>query len=151
MMTDLINNLTHWHWWIIGLVLLALELVIPAFFFLWLGVAAMVTGLVLMISTDMSWQGQIFLFSVLSVSSILISRKYYANRQVVSETPNLNRRAEQYVGRIFTLTEAIENGRGKISVDDSQWQVKGNKLPIGTDVRVIGVEGSIFLIEEVTK
>ncbi|MEJ2176943.1 MAG: NfeD family protein [Gammaproteobacteria bacterium] len=141
--------MTHWSWLVLGLGLLVLELVVPAMFFLWLGISALVTGLVLYLSPDMSWQGQFLLFSVLSVVSILLSRRFFSNKQIETELPNLNRRGQQYVGRVFTLIEPIKNGYGKISVDDSQWRVTGPALEKGVQVKVVSAKGSVFEVEPV--
>ena len=141
--------MTHWSWLIIGLILLVMELVAPFAFFLWLGLAAMVTALVSFFAPDIGWQGQFLLFSVLSVVSILISRKYLLNDKIESELPNLNRRGQQYIGRTFTLTEAIADGRGRISVDDSRWQVTGPALAEGTRVKIIAMHDSVFEVEAV--
>ena len=133
----------------LGLGLLVLELVVPAMFFLWLGVSALVTALVLYLFPEISWQVQFLLFSVLSVASILVSRRLFSNKQIDTELPNLNRRGQQYVGRVFTLVEPITNGYGKISVDDSQWRVTGPALEKGAKVKVTAARGSVFEVEAV--
>ena len=142
-------GLTHWGWVIIGLILLGFELIAPFTFFLWLGASALVTALILFIVPYIAWQIQCLIFSVLSVVSIIISRRYLVNKQTGSEVPNLNRRAQQYIGRIFTLSEAIEQGEGKIKVDDTHWKVSGQKLEKGREVRVTGAKGSVFTVEAV--
>ena len=139
--------MTHWSWLILGLGLLVCELLVPATFFLWLGISAIVTALVTYIVPDIGWQGQFLLFSVLSVISIVVSWKYLKNDRIDSELPNLNRRGQQYVGRTFTLVEPIENGYGLISVDDSRWKVSGPTLAAGQQVRVTGLKGSVFEVE----
>ncbi len=135
----------------LGLGLLVLELVVPAMFFLWLGVSALVTALVLYLFPEISWQVQFLLFSVLSVASILLSRRLFSNKQIDTELPNLNRRGQQYVGRVFTLVEPITNGYGKISVDDSQWRVTGPALEKGAKVKVTAARGSVFEVEAVQR
>jgi membrane protein implicated in regulation of membrane protease activity len=138
-----------WGWLIVGFILLALELLAPLTYFLWLGASALVTALVLFIVPEISWQAQFLVFSVLSVTSIVISRKYLVNNQTSSDQPNLNRRAQQYVGRVFTLSEAIEQGVGKVQVDDTYWQVTGPPLQQGTEVRVCDTQGSVLVVEAV--
>ncbi len=140
-------GLTWWSWIIVGLVLFGFELLAPFTFFLWLGASALVTALILFVAPDITWQMQFLIFSVLSVFSIMISRRYLVNKQTESEIPNLNRRAQQYIGRVFTLSESIEQGVGKIKVDDSHWKVTGPKLKKGTEVRVTGAQGSVFTVE----
>lgn len=143
------ETVTFWGWLILAFVLFGLELLAPLTYFLWLGASALATAVVLLIAPDMAWQIQALIFSVLSVVSILISRKYLVKRQTQSELPNLNRRAQQYVGKVFTLVESNENGKGKIKVDDSLWMVSGPALPQGAEVRVTSVEGSIFQVEPI--
>ena len=65
-------------------------------------------------------------------------------RPIQTEDTGLNRRGEQYVGRVFTLSEPIENGTGKLIIDDTMWKVSGSDLPAGTKVRVTGVQGAIL-------
>ena len=143
----LLLDLTFWSWLVIGLALLALELLAPFTFFLWLGASALVTALVLLIAPETSWQMQFLVFSVLSVASIIVSRRYLVKHQTESEVPNLNRRAQQYVGKIFTLSEGIEQGVGKIRVDDTYWKVTGPTLDKGAEVRVVAAEGAVFTVE----
>ena len=142
-----LESLVFWHWWILAGVLLIIELTAPVFFFLWLGMAAAATGLLLLVFPSMPVEFQLVLFAVLSVVAVIAWRKYRESRPVVSDQPNLNRRGQQYEGRVFTLDQPIENGIGKITVDDSTWRVKGPDLPAGTRVRVSGVEGVVFLVE----
>lgn len=143
------ENIVFWHWWIAAGLLLILELTTPTFFFLWLGIAAAATGLVLLVFPGLSVETQLVLFAVLSVVAIIAWRRFRENNPVISDQPNLNRRGEQYVGRIFTLAQAIENGVGKVTVDDSTWRVVGVDLPAGTKVRVDGVDGVVFQVVEV--
>ena len=142
--------MTHWSWLVLGLVLLGLELLMTFMFFLWLGVSALVTALVLFLYPDMDWKAQFLLFSVLSIASLVVSYKYFRGRQIGTELPNLNRRGQQYVGRVFTLAEPITNGYGKISVDDSHWRVTGPPLDAGAHVKVVAAKGSVLDVEPYT-
>jgi hypothetical protein len=64
-----------------------------------------------------------------------------------SDQPNLNRRAEQYIGRRFVLETAIVNGQGKARVGDSLWLVDGPDLPTGAAIEVVGVDGSTLKVK----
>ncbi len=147
-MTEWLDNIVFWHWWIIAGVLLILELTAPAFFFLWLGIAAAATGLIVLVFPGLSLETQLVLFSILSVVAVIAWRKYRETHPPETDQPNLNRRGAQYVGRTFTLDRPIENGVGKVTVDDSTWRVKGPDLPAGTRVRVNAVEGVVFVVAE---
>lgn len=144
-----IETAEFWHWFAFAVALTILEILSPTFFFMWLGIAAGLTGLVLLINPDLSWQLQWVLFAVLSVISVIGGRAYIHLRPTQTDQPTLNRRGEQYVGRAFTLDSAIVNGVGKVHVDDTTWKIEGPDVPSGTTVRVIGVNGTILKIETV--
>jgi len=142
----MLDQLGHWHWWILAAVLIILEVFAPGAFFLWLGIAAVAVGGVAYVFPNMGWEYQILLFSVLSVISIVIWRKYFRSTPGDTDQPHLNRRGEQYVGRVFTLDEPVSDGMGKIRVDDSTWKIRGEDCPAGTQVEITGVDGTILQI-----
>ncbi len=141
------EHVVFWHWWILAGLLLILELTAPAFLFLWLGIAAAAVGLILLVFPSIDIETQLILYAIASIMAVLAWRKFRETRPVATDQPNLNRRGQQYVGRVFSLTAPITNGVGKVTVDDSTWKVKGPDLPAGTDVRVTGVEGVVFKVE----
>ena len=141
--------MTYWTWLIVGLILLGLELMLPVVFFLWLGVSAFVTAALVFVFPEIGWQIQLVGFSILSLLSVGISRKYFVKAQSQSEIPNLNQRAQQYIGRTAILSEPIRQGIGKVNIDDSQWQATGPNLNKGTVVKITAVEGSLFTVEAV--
>jgi len=146
-MIEWLDKLVFWHWWILAGVLLILELTSPVFFFLWLGFAAAAVGFLLLVFPQIPVEGQLVLFGILSVVAVLAWRKYREVHPPVSDQPLLNQRGQQYKDRVFTLDHAIVNGDGKVEVDDSTWRVKGPDLPAGTRIRVVGVDGVIFVVE----
>jgi len=144
---NVFDQVVFWHWWIFAGVLLILELSSPVFFFLWVGIAAAAVGLLLLVIPSMTIEMQLVLFGILSVVAVLTWRKYRERHPTVSDQPLLNQRGRQYTDRVFTLDHPIVNGVGKVVVDDSTWRVKGPDLPSGTQVRVIGVDGVVFLVD----
>ncbi len=142
-----LQEASYWHWWVLGVLLIILEILSPAIFFLWMGISAGVVGLLVLLMPAMGWETQILLFAAFSVASIVIWRHYLKLHPIQSDQPQLNRRGEQYVGRVFTLGEPIVNGQGKIKVDDSIWKITGDDCPTGTKVRVTGVAGVILEVE----
>jgi membrane protein implicated in regulation of membrane protease activity len=146
-MMEWLDHIVFWHWWILAGLLLILELTAPAFFFLWVGIAAAAVGLILLVFPAINLETQLILFAVASVVSVLAWRKYRETRPLKTDQPNLNRRGHQYIGRVFSLNDPISNGVGKVTVDDSTWRVKGPDLPVGTHVKVTGVDGVVFKVE----
>lgn len=140
------EHLTHWHWWIAAVVLLVLEIFAPGTFFMWMGVAAVVVGLLAYLFSDMLWTYQLLIFSILSVVTIIVWRRYQVQHPEVSDQPTLNRRGAQYIGRTFTLQEPIVDGQGKIKVDDTTWKIRGPDCATNTHVVVTGVDGTMLLV-----
>ena len=141
--------ITHWHWLGFAITLIILEITLGAnFFLLWVGVCAGVTALLFMVLPDIAWQYQLIVFAVGSILSTIVWYMYTKKYPAVTDHPKLNRRSEQYVGRLFTLSEPIINGRGKIRVDDSFWQVEGLDMPKGTQVKVVATNGVVLIVIE---
>ena len=144
---DLLNQIEFWYWLVAAVVMIVIEMLVPLAYFLWMGVSAFIVGLLLFAMPSMPLLIQVIIFGVLSIVTLVLYKKHEkANPKAIDE-PNLNRRGEQYVGRIFTLHEAIVNGVGKVKVDDSTWKVKGVDMPVGSKVRVISVDGTVFNVE----
>ncbi len=145
-MGEILSGAEFWHWWVLAVVLLALEVAAPGTFFLWLAIAAGVVGLIVLILPDMAWQIQVLLFAIGAVGAVVAWRAFARRHPEESEDPTLNRRGEQYVGQVFHLSEAITDGRGRMKVGDSVWRVAGPDLPAGAKVRVTGAEGTVLRV-----
>jgi len=151
-MESLFMHLEFWHWLTLAVVLIILEMFSPGVFFIWLGIAAACVGIVLYVRPELSWQSQLIIYAVLSMASIAswrLIRTFFPPEE--PEVPHLNQRTAQYMGRTFTLVEPIVNGVGKIRVDDSTWRVQGEDTPIGSQVKVTGVDGIVFEVETLVK
>jgi membrane protein implicated in regulation of membrane protease activity len=146
-MTELV--FVFWYWWVIALVLLAIEILAPGFFFLWMAISGFVTGAMVLLIPSASMNVQVFVFSVLSVVAIIVWKFYGKKHPIASDHPLLNKRGDQYIGRVFSLYEPIKNGQGKIKVDDSIWKVHGEDCNIYSRVKVIAVRGTVFEVEKV--
>jgi len=141
--------MSYWHWFALAGILLALEMIVPGAFFLWVGIAAALTALLLLVFT-ISVQLQVLMFALLTLASLFIWWKWYRN-PVASDQPNLNRRGQQYVGRIFTLDVPIVDNFGKVRVDDSFWKIHGDDCDVGTKVKVVAVDGVVFQVEKISE
>lgn len=139
---------THYLWWIVALVLIGAEVLLPGYFLLWIGIGAAATGLVVLVA-PLSMLGQAIAFVVLAFLSCAIY--WYQVRPRMRRTDpgesRLNRRGEQNIGRQYVLAEAIVNGRGKARVGDGLWLVSGPDLPAGSTVEVVAVDGNTLQVK----
>lgn len=140
-------QIDFWYWWIFAVALVIIEILAPSFFALWMAIAAFLTGLALLLMPEMVWQFQLMLFALLSVFSIVLWRHYYLKNPIKSDQPTLNRRGEQYLGRVVTLQAPIVDGVGKIRLDDSSWKVTGPDCPAGKKVRIVALNNVVFNVE----
>ena len=148
-MMTLLDHLQFWHWWVLGLMLIVVELLAPGTFFLWFGAAAGVTGLILLVLPGLDLNFQLIAFAVLSVAAVVAGRSVMRRQNRLRTQGSLNRRGEQYVGRVFTVEQAIVNGRGSIRVDDSIWRAEGPDTAAGETVRVVKAGSSVLRVERV--
>jgi len=148
-MEALFESVDFWHWWVLAIIFVVLEVFSPAAFFLWLGFSAGIVGGFVLIQPDMAWEWQISLFAIFSVLSTVFGRRYFVSNQAETDHPKLNQRGEQYVGRVFTLSVSIVNGVGKIKVDDTTWKVSGEDAEAGSKVEVTGVDGVVLKVTKV--
>ena len=141
------DGIEFWHWLSLAGVLVVVEILAPGIFFLWLGIAAALVGVVSWVWPDIHWQIQVLLFAGASVLAVVLSRRIVRAHPIETDRPNLNRRGEEYVGRTFTLDQAIVDGIGRLKVGDTVWRAAGPELPAGTRVRVIATDGATLRVE----
>lgn len=135
-----------WTWFVAAGLLMLLELFSPGVFFLWLGIAAALTGVADSL-LDLPWQAELLLFAALSAVSVYAGRRVYRGPPMQpTDNPYLNRRQMGYVGRSFTLREPIVNGRGRLSVEDTVWEIEGPDLAAGTRVTVTAVRNMSLIV-----
>lgn len=145
---DFIAANGHWSWIVAGLVLLALELLLPGGFLLWMGISGIVTGLITM-AQPIGWPLQWLIFGVLSLVSIAIWVRWNRSRPAPTDRPYLNRRGEGLIGQEAILEQAIEQGFGRVVLGDTVWRVSGADLPVGQRVRIVGSSGAVLEVEAI--
>jgi membrane protein implicated in regulation of membrane protease activity len=147
-MAEAFSQLQFWHWWIVGVALVIIEIITPGFFLLWIGIAAGVTGVIVLLAPVLSWEVQVLIFAPLAVAAVVAARYYLLKHPIETADATLNRRGSQYIGHVFNLDEAIVNGVGKVKVGDTFWRVEGSDLPVGAKVKVTGIVGTVLKVEK---
>lgn len=143
-----LSHLGPWAWFVLGGVLLVAEIAAPGAFLLWLGLAALVTGAIAY-AVALAWQAEVLVFAALAVVAVLVGRRVTPAPGKASDRPFLNRRAEGFVGRVFTLDAPILGGVGRVRIGDTVWRVEGPDVASGRDVRVTGADGATLKVEPV--
>ena len=145
-MMDLLSKLGTWNWLILSVVLMGIETFAPGVFMLWLGLAALIVG-VLSFGIAWSWQTQLIVLAALSIAMVPLWRYYSGRNARPTDNPFLNKRAEGLVGRVFTLEKPIVDGVGTVRIDDTVWRVSGPDAPSGSRVKIASADGASLRVE----
>lgn len=149
---DFMADVQFWHWLILGLVLIGLEVMAPSTFLLWPSVAAFIVGLLVAIFPGFGFAWQLTVFAVLAVGSTVVWQLYFKKSTEATDRPQLNRRASQYIGRKVVLREDFKDGSGYVSIDDTRWRAAaedGSNYATGVRVEVVAAEGVTLKVREV--
>jgi len=145
-MTEMFLTLGTWNWLIFGIILMALELLAPGVFLFWLGLAALLVGL-LSFAFHPSWQAQILMFAVFAAGAVPLWRRIArSNAAMGDDNPFLNKRADALVGRVFTLERPIVDGTGTVRIDDTVWRITGPDAPAGSRIRIVHADGASLTV-----
>jgi hypothetical protein len=147
-MAEMFSTLGTWNWLIFGLILMALELLAPGVFLFWLGLAAMLVGLLSFVfNVAPSWQVQILMFAVFAAAAVPLWRRVARKHTMASQSnPLLNKRSDALVGRVCTLEKPIVDGHGTVRIDDTIWRVAGPDAPAGSRVKIVRADGASLTV-----
>lgn len=142
-------ELVFWHWLVLGIVLIAIEVVVPGTYLVFPGIAALLAGILAYVAPGLGWEGPALAFAVLTVAAAVAGRGFYARlRHAATDEPNLNRRGQQFIGTVHTLDAPIRDGRGRLKLGDTTWPIAGPDLPAGTRIVVVGVDSITLRVEQ---
>jgi membrane protein implicated in regulation of membrane protease activity len=144
---DWLNSLEpHWTWLAIGLLLAAAEMAVPGVFLIWMAGAALITGLVTWLA-PIGLPVQIVIFAVLAILFVFGGKRYLRAHPIEGVDPKMNDRGAQAVGEMVIVTQAIDGGRGRVRMGDSEWLAKGPDADPGSRMRVAGHDGAVLIVE----
>lgn len=137
-----------WIWAIGGLILLIAEMVAPGFFLMFVGAAAIATGLFTLLF-DLGSGPQLALFIVYTALAVLAGKRWYAEPAHQDNGLKLNDPARRLVGKVVTVVEPVDEHGGRVRVGDGEWNARGGPAAPGQRVRIISVDGNSLLVEPV--
>lgn len=138
------ENILWWHWIVLGIILLLMEIVLPSFTIFWFGLGAVVTGLLLAASPEISPKWQLLVFSLSSVGFTFFWFRFFAPRKKATTRQADEQAAIGQTG--IAATRALipgELGRVAFSVpvlgDESWMYLADEPIETGNRVRVVAV------------
>ncbi len=145
------NQIAPWHWLILGILLVTIEILAPGAYFLWGGIAAIIVAILLLALPELTFPLQVIFFTVLTIAAAITYKQYRKRYPSTNDEPALNRRTERYINQTFTLTAPIINGRGTLKADDATWDIRGDDAPAGSHVRVTAADDQVLTVVIVDK
>ena len=145
----MLENIVFWHWLVFGFVLLALEMLVPGTVFLWFGAGALLVGGLTYLLPWISWEWQVLLFALVSLSSLFVWKKMRkGSPEDDTESGTLSQRGRGLIGRQAPLVEAIKNGVGRVQIDDTFWRVEGEDMELGSLIEVVEADGATLEVKK---
>ena len=130
-------------WFLIGLLLLIMEFILPGLIIAFFGVGACIVAVVCLI-TDISVNAQLIIFIVASVLSLLCLRTWLKGMFLghVKGRQDLTEDLKEFVGERAVVVETIApKAGGKVELHGTNWAAVADAgIPKGTAVEVIGKE-----------
>jgi len=134
-----------WLWLIGGVILLIAEVIAPGFFLIFIGAAAIATGLFTVLF-GLGLVPQLALFALYALLAVAVGRRVYAGRRHSSD-PLLNNPSARMIGKVVTVVADVDERHGRVRVADSEWSARGGPAAAGDRVRVTRVDGNCLIVE----
>jgi len=135
-----------WIWAIGGVLLLIAEIIAPGFFLVFIGAAAIATGLFTLLF-DLGIAPQLALFAIYAVLAVMIGKRWYGEPHGGDQRHAINEPAQRLVGKTVTAATDIDEHGGRVRVGDGEWNARGGPAAVGDRLTVTAVEGNCLIVE----
>ncbi len=144
------TNIAFWHWIVVGLLLVGLEIFVPSFVILWFGVAAILVGILISI-VSLGFTAQLLTWGILSVVLLVLWHKLVSPRMLNKTMAGLSR--EAIIGQVGTVIDySSVNARGNLRfpaplLGNDEWEfIYEGELQAGDRVIVTEVSGNSLIV-----
>jgi membrane protein implicated in regulation of membrane protease activity len=142
-MNDFIMNRPELVWFILGLILLLAELVLPGFVIFFFGAGAWITALVCLFGNP-GINLQVLIFAVTSVLALVIFRKMIQNKFIYNKDDRSGEVEDEFTGKeAVAVADFGADRMGKVEFKGTSWKAE-SKSEIVAGQRVIILEKESF-------
>ncbi|NNH38423.1 NfeD family protein [Acinetobacter terrae] len=141
-----------WHWFVLGILLILSELVIPAFAALWFGLAAIMVGVLLWMFPMMGFITQIVTWIILSVLCTLLWFKFIKPLSIDKTKAGLSREAT--IGQVGMVIQThMEHDLITVRfpmpvLGSDEWNCRTlAPVQVGDRVRVVDILGNDLVVK----
>ena len=137
-------------WVIVALGAGILEVVVPAFGFVFVTLAALAAAVLALVGAAVATQ--VVVFAAAALFFLLVLRRYFVHR--LRGGPGVPSRTDVLQGKLAEVTEPIDpvRGSGRVNVEGHDWAARAPvAVASGARVRVDGADGIVLLVSPVEK
>jgi inner membrane protein len=143
-------HLLWWHWMVLGIVLVLLELAVPSFFLIWFGVGAIIVGVALVAFPPLSFTWQVLIWLACSVVFVVLWFKIFKPGLHKTRAGMAKGAAIGEVGLVTRDIRALQKGEVRFQkplLGSDVWEsIADEEFRVGERVRVVDVEGNIVKV-----
>ncbi len=146
-------KLLYWHWIILGMVLILLELAITSFTIFWFGLGALVVAVILLFAPELSLAWQIFFWILASIAATLAWFKYL--KPLMTDKTKAGIAREAVVGESGQVIKIPgDENRGTMQfaipiLGSDTWQfICQQEVSVGDRVYVKEISGNTMIVEK---
>ena len=131
-------------WFLVGVLLLLMEFIIPGLIIAFFGIGACVVAIIC-IFADISINAQLIIFIVVSVLSLLCLRKWLKGIFMghVKSKQDMTEDLQEFIGEhVIVKTKIVPNMGGKVELHGTDWQADADQeIAEGSVVEIVGKDG----------
>jgi len=148
-------NILWWHWLVLGLILIGLELVVPSFTIIWFGLGAVLVSIVMAFLPDCSLSAQILTWTVASASFTFAWFRFFNPRGSKTSAGSSKGAVVGEIGLVIRGAQPYAKGIVKFHLPllgADEWPCRADEpLEVGDRVKVVDVEGHVIKVEKTDK
>lgn len=144
--------LEPWHWFVLGILLILSELLLPAFAALWFGIGAIMVGVLYWMFPMMGLTTQLLTWIALSVLCTLAWFKFIKPLSIDKTKAGLSREAT--IGQIGMVIQTnLENEQIRVRfpmpvLGSDEWECRTlDQVQVGDRVRVVDILGNDLVVQ----
>lgn len=143
----------YWHWIVLGVGLMALEILLPSFVALWFGAAAVIVGVLLLLIPSLTVSLQVLLWVVFSVIFTWLWFRFMQPLAVDKTKAGLSREAiVGEIGQVLSAPTTERRGTLRFSVPilgADEWPfICSDEVSSGDRVRVSDISGNDLIVNK---
>ena len=140
-------------WFLVGLALALLELAVPGVILVFFGLGAWIVAITTALGVTPSLWSQLVVFTISSVVSLLLLRRWIRNRFLGHEAQSVDGTVDldDFVGKTVKVTRAISPGsrEGRVEFKGAEWTaVADYDLSEDELVEIVAVDGITLVVRK---